>query len=121
MKTITVIAILFCFGCASPPARPNDFQMVMDIMAGRGMTADQINQTYTDYEKAKAEYENSASYKLKILAVTPLLLLGAATADMPYCSGYRGSRYGCGVPSKAIVTTNPTAGGGTSSTIKWYK
>lgn len=122
MKTLTILlAILLCFGCATAPVNPL-WQMSRDSLEGRlTLTADQINQACADYDKARAEYEQTASYKAIPFIVAPLLLVGGALGDMPSC-GYRGSGYGSGcLPSKAIVNTTPTAGGGTSSTIKWYR
>jgi len=93
----------------------------MDAIMNHGMKADQVNQIYADYDKARQEYEQTATYKAIPYLVAPLLILGAAAGDMPYCSGYRGYRYGCQIPSKAIINTVPTANGGSSSTIKWYR
>ena len=117
---LAVVIILLCFGCATPPSPPNSLYLLQEAMAGR-MKADDVNKAWDDFYAARAEYEQSASYKATLVAVAPLLILGAAAGDMPYCSGYRGARYGCQIPSKAIVNTTPTAGGGTSSTIKWYR
>ena len=119
MKIIVILAILLCCGCATAPAPPNSRYMMQEIMAGQ-MKADGVNKAWDEFYAARAEYEKSASYKATMAAVAPLLLIGAAAGGMPYC-GYRVPRYGCGVPSKAIVNTTPISGGGTTSTIKWYK
>lgn len=119
MKTIAIFAILLCLGCATPPSPPNSLYLLQEGMAGR-IKADDVNKAWDDFYAARAEYEKSASYKATMAAVAPLLLIGAAAGGMPYC-GYRVPRYGCGVPSKAIVNTTPISGGGTTSTIKWYK
>lgn len=119
MKTpIVIMTLLVCFGCATPPSPPNSLYLLQEGMAGR-IKADDVNKAWDDFYAARAEYEQTASYKATLVAVAPLLLVGAVAGDMPYC-GYRGTRYGC-LPSKAIVNTTPTAGGGTSSTIKWYR
>ena len=125
MKTLTILlAILLCFGCATPPKPPNSTQMVLDILNHRGMTAEQINQAYADYYKARDEYEQSASYKLTLAAIFPLLILGGAANGLP--CGYRGSGYrgyqgyqGCG--GRAVINTVPTTGGGSVSTINYYR
>jgi hypothetical protein len=124
MAKILVMAMaLFFAGCATAPSRPNDMEMLRAIQEHR-ITADQINQVYADYEKAKQEYENSASYKLTLLAITPLLILGAAAGSVPYC-GYRGYGYGYrgyyGYGGKTVINTVPTTGGGSLSTIKYYR
>ena len=128
MKTITIILVLFGFGCATAPSRPNTMEMMQAIQEHR-ITVDQINQAYADYEKARQEYENSASYKLMILAITPLLILGGAAGGMPSC-GYRGSGYGSGYRGyqgyqgcggRAVINTVPTTGGGSVSTVKYYR
>ena len=135
MKTIAIIVFMFCLGCATQPVRPDITQMALDVMAGRGQSLEQINQTFANYDKAREEYENSASYKMKILAVVPLLVLGVAASDVPYYRygyyggwrgygcGYRGYGYpGCGYrPGKTIVNSIPTGGGGYMTTIKHYK
>jgi hypothetical protein len=118
MKIITIIAAMVCcFGCATAPQPPSPIEMV-DAIMNHGMTADQVNQTWADYRAARAEYEQTASYKSIPYLVAPLLILGGALGDMPYY-GCRGSGYGC-LPSKAIINTSPTGSGGTTTTIKWY-
>jgi len=125
MKTITIIAaMLLCFGCATAPSRPNEMEMFKAVMEHR-ITADQINQAYADYEKAKAEYEQTATYKSIPYLLAPLLILGGAVGGMPSC-GYRGFGYrgyqgyqGCG--GRAVINTVPTTGGGSVSTIKYYR
>jgi len=125
MKTITIIVVLFCFGCAKAPSRPNEMEMFKAVMEHR-ITADQINQAYADYEKAKAEYEQTATYKAIPWLVAPLLILGGAVGSMPSC-GYRGSGYGSGYRGyqgcggRAVINTVPTTGGGSVSTVKYYR
>jgi|WetSurMetagenome_2_1015567.scaffolds.fasta_scaffold103287_1 hypothetical protein len=123
MKAITIILVLFGFGCATAPSRPNTMEMMQAIQEHR-ITVDQINQAYADYEKARQEYENSASYKLTLAAIFPLLILGGAANGLS--CGYRGSGYrgyqgyqGCG--GRAVINTVPTTGGGSVSTIKYYR
>jgi len=137
MKTTIILTALLCFSCATSPIPPTNLtQLSLEssdrIRTGRartGPTADQLNQQFADYDKAKQEYENSASYKLKVLAVMPLLVLGGSAADIPYYrygyyNGFRGY-YGCWgygyLPSKTIVTTNPIGGGSYQTVIKYYK
>jgi len=137
-RNLMIIMLLLCFGCATAPTPPDLTQLMLDSVdrvrtgrAGTGPTADQLNQQFADYDKARQEYESSTSYKLKILAVVPLLVLGAAASDIPcyrygYYGGWRGYGYqGCGNygyrPGKTIVTTNPIGGGAYQSVIKHYK
>jgi hypothetical protein len=117
MKIAVIFMAMLCFSCVTTPSPPNILYLMGEIQAGR-MKADDVNRTYDDYYAARKEYEQSASYKATLVVATPLLLLGSAAGNMPYC-GYRGYGYGC-LPSKAVVNTFPTPGGGTSSTIKWY-
>lgn len=139
MKVIVII-ILLCFGCAIPPTPPNLTQLMLDSVdrvrtgkTGTGPAAEQINQQFTDYDKAKQEYENSSSHRLKILAVVPLLALGAAASDVPfYRYGYYGGWQGHGYrgyygyrnycyPGKTMATTSPIGGGSYQTVIKHYK
>ena len=124
MKTLTILAMLFCFGCATPPQRPNIDQMALDVMAGKykGVTVQEINQQFEDYDKARAEYEQTATYKATLIAVAPLLLLGGAMGDMPYC-GYRGSGYQGyhGYGGKTVLTSTPIGGGAYQTVIKGYR
>lgn len=118
MKVLAVTILILIVGCATAPSRPNEAAL-MDAVMNYGMKADQVNQIYADYDKARAEYEQTASYKAIPYLVAPLLILGGAAGNMPYC-GYRGSGYGC-LPGKAVINTIPTGGGGSTSTIKWYR
>lgn len=122
MKNLMVIFLIIVAGCATAPSRPNTMEMMQAIQEHR-ITVDQINQAYADYEKARQEYEQSTSYKLMILAITPLLILGGAANG--FSCGYRGSGYrgyqgyqGCG--GRAVINTVPTTGGGSVSTVKYY-
>ena len=116
MKTLTILlAILLCFGCATPPKPPNSTQMVLDILNHRGMTAEQINQAYADYDKARAEYEQTASYKSIPYLLAPLLLLGSAANGLPFGPGSYG--YGYRGTGKMVINSTPTAGGGYRTTI----
>jgi hypothetical protein len=95
--------------------------MYDEIKAGR-MNADGVNKAYDDYYAARKEYEESYSYKLTMLAVAPLLVLGAAAGGMPYC-GYRGYGYRGyhGYGGKTILTTTPIGGGAYQTVIKGYR
>ena len=119
MKPIitALLALTILAGCASAPARPDPFKMAIDIMEGRGngMTAQQVNQTFADYDKARAEYEQSASYKAKLVAVVPLLILGGAANGLPF--GPASAKYGVYSPSNAVINTVPTGGGGYRTTV----
>ena len=122
-KRLLVAMAIFCMGCATAPTFPSFSQTYDDIKAGR-LTADGVNKRYDDYYAARKEYEQSASYKLTIAALFPLLLLGGAANGLP--CGYRGSGYrgyqgyqGCG--GKAVINTVPTTGGGSVSTINYYR
>jgi hypothetical protein len=116
MKTIVILSVILCFGCATPPSRPNEYQMMMDIMAGRGMTVDQINQSYADYDKARAEYEQTASYKSIPWLLAPLLILGGAANGLPL--GPASAGYGLyRGPGKVVINSTPTVGGGYRTTI----
>lgn len=116
MKTLTILlAILLCFGCATPPSRPNEMAMV-DAVMNHGMKADQVNQIYADYDKARAEYEQTASYKSIPYLVAPLLILGGAANGLPL--GPASAGYGLyRGPGKVVINSTPTPGGGYRTTV----
>jgi hypothetical protein len=114
MKTITIIvAMLFCFGCATPPQHPR----YPDV--GLGITMEQEMQGHktfwkemAEYKKARAEYEQTASFKSLPYLLMPLLLLGGAANGILYGGAPRyGSIYGTGgygYSGTPVVVTNPT-------------
>ena len=118
MKTmLAVLSILLLAGCASAPRMPSSAYMLQEIHAGR-MKADDVNKIYDDYRVARAEYEESASYKATLGAVmVGMVVVGAAAGSLS--SGYRSSNYT--LPNKVIVNSIPTGGGGYMTTIKGYK
>ena len=119
MKTITIIvAMLFCFGCATPPQRPSQLQMAL-ISCSDQLTMEQklkahadYNKALEEYNKARAEYEQTASFKSLPYLLIPLLLVGGAANGILYGGAPRyGSIYGTGgygYSGTPVVVTNPT-------------
>ena len=115
MKTmLVVLSILFLAGCVSAPRMPSSAYMLQEIHAGR-MTVDDVNKIYDDHRAARAEYEQSGSYKLTIAAITPLLILGGAANGLPFGPGTHG--YGYRGSGKVVINSVPTSGGGYRTTI----
>jgi hypothetical protein len=118
VKTITILALLLCFGCATPPTPPNSVQMTLDILNHKPVDVEKI---YADYAQARAEYEQTASYKSIPYLVAPLLILGGAANGLPL--GPASAAYGVyspgGLhgPGKVTINSTPTVGGGYRTTI----
>ena len=113
MKTLIIILFLFLVGCVSAPQRPNSIAMYNAVM--NGMTAKQVNQIYADYDKAKAEWEQSASCKAIPWLFAPLLILGGAANGLPYGAASHG--YGWRGSGKVVINSTPTSSGGYRTTI----
>lgn len=121
MKTaLSILSILMLVGCGTAPVRPNFFQISEEIAAGRMKAAD-VERVFEDYKRDREAYENSTGYKLGVGALlvgVSALSLVAGSLPRSYGSGYLG---GYSSPSKIVVGTTPTAGGGAVTTIKAYK
>lgn len=126
MKTLitALLALTLLAGCATPPTPPNLTQLTLDSVdrlmtgrAGTGPTADQLNQQFADYDKARAEYEQTASYKSIPYLLAPLLILGGAANGLPL--GPASAKYGVYSPSNAVINTVLTGGGGYRTTVRW--
>jgi hypothetical protein len=121
MKIIGIILTLLCFvGCVTTPHPdpPDSIYMYNEIKAGR-MTAEGVNKTWDDY-RAKIELWDEAverSVVGPILVGAIMTTVSAAATPVAYGSYYSGGKL---YPGKAVINTVPTAGGGSSSTIKWY-
>ena len=116
MKIIMIIAaMLFCFGCATPPHRPGMMEMYNLIESG-SITLEQQKQIYADYDKARAEYEQTASYKSIPYLLAPLLILGGAANGLPLGPGSAGYGLYRG-PGKVVINSTPTPGGGYRTTV----
>lgn len=122
MKNLMIIVIIFfCFGCVTPPQRPNLVRVAL-ASCDNQLTMEQklkihadYNKDLADYEKTRAEYEQTASYKSTPYLLAPLLILGSAANGLPlgpasHGYGYRGS-------GKVVINSTPTAGGGYRTTI----
>ena len=123
MKTmLSILSILLLVGCGTAPVRPNFFQISEEIAAGRMKAAD-VERVFEDYKRDREAYENSTGYKLGVGALlVGVSALSLVAGSLPR-SGYSGSGYlgGYSSPSKIVVGTTPTAGGGAMTTIKAYK
>jgi|WetSurMetagenome_2_1015567.scaffolds.fasta_scaffold123156_2 hypothetical protein len=97
IKIVTVIfSALLLSGCSFGPQRPNAMAMT-DAIMNHGMKADQVNQIYADYDKARAEYEQSTGYK--VLTGT---LMGVAAIGAVAPRGYSGG---------GVINTKTTSNG----------
>ena len=118
MKTITILTLLLLVGCASGPQRPNNLYILQEIQAGR-MKGGDVERMYADYDKARAEYEASDSFKWKkgllLTAIVPLLILGSAANGLPF--GPASQAYGYRSPGKVVINSTPTSSGGYRTTI----
>ncbi len=114
MKTILILTLIFLVGCATPPQRPNMMEL-HNAVVNHGMTADQINQQFADYDTARAEYEQTASFKSIPYLLAPLLILGSAANGLPFGPASQG--YGYRSPGKVVINSTPTSSGGYRTTI----
>jgi len=73
------------------------------------------NEALKDYDKARAEYEQTASYKSIPYLVAPLLILGGAANGLPYGAASHG--YGWRGSGKVVINSTPTSSGGYRTTI----
>jgi hypothetical protein len=102
------------------------FIPLVDIAAGRMTTRARVVDLYFDSKGILTDIKVESDMKESIMPVGTLMLgaaaagAGAAYATRPYYGGYgRGGYYGS--PGKVIVNRIPTGGGGSITTIKWYK
>ena len=114
MKTLTiVIMVLICFGCAAAPKHPGHAKMMIALSRGE-LTPNQVRKAYADYDKARDEYQQTATYKALPYLVIPLLLIGSGAHGLLYDGVPRyGSYYGFGgygYSGKPAVTITPTGG-----------
>lgn len=118
MKTITIIAILLCFGCATVPHPPNMMDQYNRIKAG-SLNADGVNSEWDAYYAADKEYNE----RVKNSVAGPILVGAILTTVSAACTPVAYGPYSVGghlYPGKVIVNTIPTGGGGSMSTVKWY-
>ena len=100
------------------------FIPLVDIAAGRQSTVDRTVDLYFEKDGKLYDIQSHSDLKERIapIGTVGVLLVGAgaaagAAASRPYGYGYRGYGY----HGKAVINTIPTAGGGSISTIKWYR
>lgn len=119
MKTIGLLTILLLVGCASVPHPPDMINQYNRIKAG-SLNADGVNREWDGYYAADKEYNE----RVKNSVVGPILVGAILTAVSAACTPVAYGPYSVGghlYPGKAIVNTIPTTGGGSMSTVKWYR
>ncbi len=96
------------------------FIPLVDIAAGRQTIRARQVDIYFDPAGIITDIKAESSMAERIMPIGTVMLgvaavgVGAAATSRPY-SGYYGQ------PGKAIINTIPTGGGGSMTTIKWYK
>jgi outer membrane protein assembly factor BamE (lipoprotein component of BamABCDE complex) len=103
------------------------FIPLVDIAAGRQSTVDRTVDLYFEKDGKLYDIQTTSNLNERIAPIGTIgvVLVGAgaaagAAASRPY-GGYGYGYRGYGTPGKAIINTIPTGGGGSMTTIKWYK
>lgn len=107
------------------------FIPIVDIVAGRQTIRSRVVDVYFGTSGVVYDINVTSDMSESLMPIGTLMLAGAVAgagagyAANPCRSGYYSSgRYcgrGYGNPGKAIINTIPTGGGGSMTTIKWYK
>jgi outer membrane protein assembly factor BamE (lipoprotein component of BamABCDE complex) len=100
------------------------FIPLVDLAAGRQTTRARIVDLYFDRQGMLTDIKSESAISERVMPIGTVALaagaVGAAAgvaASRPY--GYGPGYYGS--PSRAVINTIPTGGGGSISTIKWYR
>lgn len=99
------------------------FIPIVDIAAGRQIMRARVVDLYFGSDGKLADIRATSDMSERIMPIGTAVLGVAAVGA---AAGVAASRpYGCGYynynPGKAVVNTIPTGGGGSMTTIKWYK
>jgi hypothetical protein len=100
------------------------FIPIVDIAAGRQTITARVVDLYFDDKGILTDIKSESDISERVMPIGTVMLgaaaVGAAAgvaASRPY--GYGRGYYGS--PSRAVITTTPMVGGGSMSTVKWYR
>ena len=101
------------------------FIPLVDIAAGRQTVRACILDLYFDGKGILTDVKSESDINERVMPIGTLMAVGAAAgvgvaaASRPYGYGYGRGYYRN--PGKAVINTMPTLGGGSVSTVKWYR
>jgi hypothetical protein len=102
------------------------FVPLVDIAAGRQTTRARVVDLFFDGHGILTDIKSESDISERIMPIGTVMLGAAAVgtvagvaASRPYGYGYGRGYYGG--PSRAVINTIPTGGGGSVTTVKWYR
>lgn len=97
------------------------FIPLVDLAAGRQTIQSRVVDIYFDQQGIITDVKVESDMSERMMPVGTLMLGAAAVGAAAGVAASRPYGYGYGYGGKAVINTIPTAGGGSISTIKWYR